>query len=190
VKHANVLTTVGIEFVDESSCWRTKPKDFQRFSLSTQQLRKTMTFLVQPPAHSVDAYNPLFIYTLADPISSELRILEDLQDWGWEISVHSHDDVIYLDAVRAIEKAIKTRRRRTQMIYGDMVGDSPRLTLEEMWHREATKKSGKGRYEIKEEEVDDTGSIMSRMTQQRLWVRWADEGALDAKNPDVSRSLI
>ena len=78
------------------------------------------------------------------------------------------------------------------MIYGDVVGDSPRLTLEEMWQREATKKEEERQYDIKEkEEVNDAASIMSRMTEQRAWVRWADEEAgLEPESPNVSDPLI
>ena len=99
-----------------------------------------MPYLVQPPAQSIEACDPLLTYTLADPLPAEMSILEDLQKWGWQISVHFEDEEPYIDAGRKIEKAIKKMRRRTQMIYGDVVGDSPRLTLEEMWQREATKK--------------------------------------------------
>jgi len=128
--------------------------------------KKNMPYLVQPPAQSIETCNPLLTYTLADPLPAEMSILEDLQKWGWQISVHFEDEEPYIYAGRKIEKAIKKMRRRTQMIYGDVVGDSPRLTLEEMWQREATKKEEERRYDINEkEEVHDAASIMSRMTE-------------------------
>lgn len=78
------------------------------------------------------------------------------------------------------------------MIHGHMVGDSPRLTLEELWQRETTKRSEQELYKIREkEEINDTASIMSRMTEQRAWVRWADkEAGLEVESPNVSYSLI
>ncbi|KAI4636099.1 hypothetical protein J4E83_001053 [Alternaria metachromatica] len=146
-----------------------------------------MPYLVQPPAQSIEACDPLFTYVLDDPIPSEIRILKDLKERGWEVSVHFHDDAVYLNATKEIGKAIKAIRRRTQMIHGDMVGDSPRLTLEEMWQREMTSRSEQELYDIKEKEkVNDAASIMSRMTEQRAWVRWADEEAgLEAESPNV-----
>ncbi|KAI4628313.1 hypothetical protein J4E80_002451 [Alternaria sp. BMP 0032] len=147
-----------------------------------------MPYLVQPPAQSIDACNPLLTYTLADPLPAEISILKDLQKWGWQVSVHFEDEEVYVDAVREIEKAIKKMRRRTQMIYGDVVGDSPRLTLEEMWQREATKKEEERQYYIKEK-FNDAASIMSRMTEQRAWVRWADdEAGLEPESPNNSQS--
>ncbi|KAI4942986.1 hypothetical protein J4E86_009933 [Alternaria arbusti] len=149
-----------------------------------------MPYLVQPPAQSIDAYNPLLTYTLADPLPAEISILQDLQKWGWQISVHFEDEEIYIDAARETEKAIKKMGRRTQMIYGDVVGDSPRLTLEEMWQREATKKEEERQYDTKEkEEVNDAASMMSRMTEQRAWVRWANEEAgLEPESPNVDKT--
>jgi len=151
-----------------------------------------MPYLVQPPAQSSEACDPLFTYVLDDPIPSEIRILKDLKERGWEVSVHFHDDVVYLNATKEIGKAIKTIRRRTQIIHGDMVGDSPRLTLEEMWQREMTSKSEQELFTNKEkEEVNDAASMLSRMTEQRAWVRWADEeGGLEPETPNVSDPLI
>jgi len=154
--------------------------------------KKNMPYLVQPPAQSIDTCNPLLTYTLADPLSAEISILKDLQKWGWQVSVHFEDEEPYIDAARETEKAIKKMRRRTQMMYGDVVGDSPRLTLEELWQREATKKEEERQHDIKEkEEVNDAASIMSRMTEQRAWVRWADEEAgLEPDSRHVSHPLI
>ena len=151
-----------------------------------------MPYLVQPPAQSIEACDPLFTYVLDDPIPSEIRILKDLKERGWEVSVHFHDDAVYLNATKEIGKAIKAIRRRTQMIHRDMVGDSPRLTLEEMWQREMTSRSEQELCDIKEKEkVNDAASIMSRMTEQRAWVRWADEEAgLEAESPNVSNPLL
>ncbi|KAI4942081.1 hypothetical protein J4E91_010280 [Alternaria rosae] len=145
-----------------------------------------MPYLVQPPAQSIEACDPLFTYALGDPIPSEISILKDLQNWGWEVSVHFHDDATYLNATKEVEKAIKTRRRRTQMIHGDMVGDSPRLTLEELLQRETTKRLEQELYKIREkEEINDAASIMSPMTEQRAWVRWADkEAGLEVESPN------
>ncbi|KAI4917306.1 hypothetical protein J4E90_003813 [Alternaria incomplexa] len=150
-----------------------------------------MPYLVQPPAQSSEACDPLFTYVLDDPIPSEIRILKDLKERGWEVSVHFHDDVVYLNATKEIGKAIKTIRRRTQIIHGDMVGDSPRLTLEEMWQREMTSKSEQELYTNKEkEEVNDAASMLSRMTEQRAWVRWADEeGGLEPETPNVVQDI-
>lgn len=61
------------------------------------------------------------------------------------------DDTEYDDAVKEIERAIKRRRRRTRMIFGDIVGDGPRLTLQEVWEREAMARFTRDWYEIQEE---------------------------------------
>jgi len=187
-----MLTIVAILLDHECGRRHKKLPVLLLFPISTQRLQENMPYLVQPPAQSIDAYNPLLTYTLADPLPAEISILKDLQKWGWQISVHFEDEEIYIDAARETEKAIKKMRRRTQMIYGDVVGDSPRLTLEEMWQREATKKEEERQYDTKEkEEVNDAASMMSRMTEQRAWVRWADEEAgLEPESPNVSESLI
>jgi hypothetical protein len=152
-------------------------------------MQKKMLYLIKPPAHSIDACNPLLTYTLADSTTSELSKIRDLQNWGWDVSVHLQDDAEYLDAIEETEKATKKRRRMTQMVYGDMVGDGPRLTFDEVWEREATKTLTQGLHGIQEneEEVSDEASIMSQMTQQRAWVRWADEEIeLDKEKSNVN----
>ncbi|KAH6882201.1 hypothetical protein BKA58DRAFT_15498 [Alternaria rosae] len=160
-------------------------------TLHNAKRKKKMLYLVQPPAQSIEACDPLFTYALSDPIPSEISMLKNFQNWGWEVSVHFHDDATYLNATKEVEKAIKTRRRRTQMIHGDMVGDIPRLTLEELWQRETTKRSEQELYKIREkEEINDAASIMSRMTEQRAWVRWADkEAELEVESPNVDQAI-
>jgi hypothetical protein len=190
VKYATLLTALAILFHGKCTCPPTKPHDLYPIISNEQRSQNKMPYLIKPPVHSINSCNPLFTYTLTNSTPFELRKLKDLQDWGWEVSVHFHDDRDYLDAIRETDKAIKKRRRRTQMLYGDLVGDGPRLTLEEVYEREATKNTAQGLYETKERgEVGDEASIMSRMTQQRDWVCWADEEAdLEADKPNVSES--
>ncbi|KAG9194437.1 hypothetical protein G6011_04472 [Alternaria panax] len=118
-----------------------------------------MPYLLQPSAHSDDACNPLLAYTLADPTPSELSKLQQLQDWGWKVSVHFHDDAEYLKAMAETEKAIKKRRRGTQMMYGNMVGDGPRLTFEEVWEPGSAKKITQGLSGMEREEEEDVQAV-------------------------------
>lgn len=156
----------------------TKPPDSLSIVHSIQLAQK-MPYLIQPPAHSIDTCNQPFTYTLADPTPSELSKIKDLQKWGWQVSLHSQDDEKCLAATKGIEKAIKKKRRRTQMVYGDMMGDGSRPTFEEVWEQESIKRSTQRLFETEAKEMDisDQATIMSHMTQQKIWLHWADEEA-------------
>jgi hypothetical protein len=108
-----------------------------------------MAYLIQPPAQSVDACNPLFTYSIEYPSSSEMSVsmILDFQDWGWQVSLHRPNDPVYLEAMADLERAIKKRRRRTQLAFGDVVSDAPRLTLEEIWEGEAKRSLKAGLYD-------------------------------------------
>ncbi|KAF1846837.1 uncharacterized protein K460DRAFT_356461 [Cucurbitaria berberidis CBS 394.84] len=97
-----------------------------------------MSYLIQPsPSSGGAGNNSLYIYTLSNPDDHEKTMIRDLGTWGWVVTRHNNDDIEYLDTLREIDRAVKQRRRRTQMIFGDMVGEGPRLPLEEVWEREA-----------------------------------------------------
>jgi hypothetical protein len=153
--------------------------------------KENTAYLIRPPAWSVDVWNPLFTYTLDDPTPSEFSILTNLMSWGWQVSSHSDDDAQYRDAIEGVHKAIKQSRRMTQMVDGNLIGGGPRLTLEELWEREATKKVTQERHEVEEEEeeVSDQASIISQMTQitlKRRWLQWAGgEAGLKGGKPNV-----
>jgi hypothetical protein len=113
-----------------------------------------MPFLIQPPAHSLDACNPLLTYFVTDLTPSELRIIDDLHTWGWEVTLRAENDSAYLDALKETYDCIERRRRR--------VGDhSPRLTLEEVWEREARKMMQRRLYEY-----DDWGEFDKSETRK------------------------
>jgi hypothetical protein len=102
-----------------------------------------MPFLIQPAAHSLDACNPLFTYFVTDLTPSELSIIDDLHNWGWEVTLCAENDSTYLEALQETYECIERRRRRVS-------GHSPRLTLEQVWEKEARKMMMKGLYEYGE----------------------------------------
>jgi hypothetical protein len=58
-----------------------------------------------------------------------MSIILDFQDWGWQVSLHRPNDLVYLEAMEELEKATRKRRRQTQLVY------APRLALEEIFGR-------------------------------------------------------
>jgi hypothetical protein len=111
-----------------------------------------MSYLIQPPAQSVDACNPLFTYSVEDPTREEMSHILDLRDWGWEVSLHRPNDLLYLEAMEETERAIKKRRRLTQFVDGDCLGGAPRMTLEQIWIGEAERRLRAGLFVVEEEE--------------------------------------
>lgn len=85
-----------------------------------------MPYLIQPPATSTKANNPLYTYTIATPDATTPSIIHTLHTCGWIISHHTPSDPTYLHALHATEKATKQRRRRTQIVHGNLIG--PPLT--------------------------------------------------------------
>jgi hypothetical protein len=114
---------------------------------TSQRFSKKMAYLIQPPAQSVDACNPLFTYSIEGTTRSEKAMILDFQDWGWEVSLHRPNDPVYLEAMADLDRAIKKRRRRTQLVFGDVVNDASRLTLEEIWEGEAMRRLKAGLYD-------------------------------------------
>lgn len=104
-----------------------------------------MPFLISPPLHSPYTSNPLYTYTIPTLYDYEQPIIRDLETWGWIVTWHREDDKEYIDALKEIDKAEKRRRRRTQMVFGEMVGEGPRLTLEEVWEAEGKRRCGRDR---------------------------------------------
>ncbi|KAF2855560.1 hypothetical protein T440DRAFT_157503 [Plenodomus tracheiphilus IPT5] len=116
-----------------------------------------MPYLVQPPLTSNEANNPLYTYAIPTPDAATTTIINDLRAWGWRISWHATDDENYLTALHATSKATKKRRRRTQMIYGDIIGDAAPPTLSEVWEREAEKIGNGKLYTVKHREEGREG---------------------------------
>jgi hypothetical protein len=106
-----------------------------------------MAYLIQPPAQSADACNLLFTYSVEDPTRSEMAMILDFQDWGWQVSLHLPNDPVFLEAMDELEKAIKKRRQQTQSVYGNVGNNAPRLTLEETWEGEAKRRLTAGLYD-------------------------------------------
>jgi hypothetical protein len=120
-------------------------------SLSRRGSKKT-SYLIQPPAQSVDACNPLFTYSVEDPTREEMSHILDLWDWGWEVSLHPPNDPEYLEAIVETERAIKKRRWLTQFFDGDCLGGAPRMTLEQIWIGEAERRLRATLFVVEEEE--------------------------------------
>ncbi|KAF1831014.1 hypothetical protein BDW02DRAFT_607611 [Decorospora gaudefroyi] len=105
-----------------------------------------MPYLLRPPPHSTDAHNPLFTYTLNDNdyATTLIHQVQDLQAWGWQISHHDENDPVYIDAVLATERCVKQRRRRTQMVFGEVVGVGERVGVWGVWEREREARGVRG----------------------------------------------
>jgi hypothetical protein len=110
-----------------------------------------MSYLIQPPALSVDACNPLFTYLVEQPTQEEMSHILDLRDWGWQVSLHRPSDLVYLEAMEDLDKALARRRRNAQLVHGDIVGSAPRLSLEQIWVGEANRRLRAGLYVVEEE---------------------------------------
>jgi hypothetical protein len=107
-----------------------------------------MPFIVQPPQYSAVAGNPSLIYTIIEPDQTEEVMLQDLETWGWRVTEHSFGDEEFIDALKLIEKDTKRRRRQTHAVAGELHGYEERLTLENVWSKEADRMLGENAYEV------------------------------------------
>ncbi|KAH9881858.1 hypothetical protein J1614_001029 [Plenodomus biglobosus] len=96
-----------------------------------------MPYIIRPPPTSAEANNSLYTYIIQTADVEISAMIHDLHAWGWLVSQHGADDQAYTTTLRAIDKAIKKRRRRTHMVYGDMIGEAAPPTLIEVWERHA-----------------------------------------------------
>ncbi|KAL5114795.1 hypothetical protein ACEQ8H_007288 [Pleosporales sp. CAS-2024a] len=96
-----------------------------------------MPFLVRPPMDSTEADDPGRTYIVIEPDHNERTILRDLQFWKWRITRHDFAEEEFIKTLTAIERDVKRRRRQLHAIAGDLHGYSERLTLEQVWEREA-----------------------------------------------------
>ena len=101
------------------------------------------------------------------------------------------DDAEYVDAVSETERAVKRRRRRTRMIFRDIKGDGPRLSLQEVWEREAMTRFTRGLYEI-QEKVEEIRSHRRKGRQQSVpegitRMPWPHESDKEKKRRNVSK---
>jgi hypothetical protein len=96
-----------------------------------------MPFLIRPPLDSVDADYSIQTYFVIEPDHNDRTVMRDLLSWGWRITRHDFSDKDFIQTMIAIDKDVKTRRRQTHAIAGELHGYCERLTLEQVWDREA-----------------------------------------------------
>lgn len=120
-----------------------------------------MPFIVAPPEDFEDA----LLLTVIDADHSEVDMLRDLRDWGWNIVRRDSQDPEFIDALAQIEKDIRRRRRRTHAIAGEITGYRERPTLEEVWEVEARKKQRESLWILPEEDEDEEGDHVGQMRE-------------------------
>jgi hypothetical protein len=111
-----------------------------------------MPFLIRPPPESSIAEEPSYTLTLIDPDHNDRSILQDLKRWGWRINRHDFDDDEFIEALKQAEQDLKKQRRHAHAVGKDMVGYTPRPTLEDVWHDEAERMLLEEAYEHEKEE--------------------------------------
>jgi hypothetical protein len=111
-----------------------------------------MPFLIRPPPESSIAEEPSYTLTLIDPDHNDRSILQDLKRWGWRIARHDFDDDEFIEALKQAEQDVKKQRRHAHAVGKDMVGYTPRPTLEDVWHDEAERMLLEEAYEHEKEE--------------------------------------
>lgn len=119
-----------------------------------------MPYIIRPPPTSAEANNPLYTYVIQTADVEMSAMIHNLHAWGWLVSQHGADDQVYTTTRRAIDKAMKKQRRRTHMVYGDMIGEAAPPTLTEVWERQA-RRVGSGNLDGVEDDAfkgyDDDG---------------------------------
>lgn len=135
-----------------------------------------MPFVIRPPLHSAVADDPSLTLTLVDPDHNDRAMLRDLQRWDWRVTRLNFDDEEFIEALVEVERDMKKRRRQTHAMDEDLVGYTPRPTLEDIWHDEAETKLMEEAYA--EEQVE-----------RRLRIEEEDEGYVSASRLKSTHKL-
>ncbi|CBX93699.1 hypothetical protein IAQ61_003587 [Plenodomus lingam] len=114
-----------------------------------------MPYLIRPPPTSVQTNSSLPTHILQTFEAKSSTLLNNLHAWGWSITHHQSSDETYLSALQAMERALKKRRRRTQMIYSVIVGEAAPPSLRAAFEAEA-KAMGMGKlYGVEDKDGDE-----------------------------------